>query len=96
MFVHDSGEKGESRECLCTCVCKYDYAAVKKTCVVPERWCFVQRARVRTSMCVCVRVCGRHMLPITSPICVNCHKSRNRVRHSDGNLKDIGGGEGCV
>lgn len=29
------------------------------------------------------------MLPITSPICVNHHRRRNRVRHSDYDLKDI-------
>lgn len=38
---------------------------------------------------VCVFVCGLHMLPITSPICVNHHKRRNRVRHSDYDLKDM-------
>lgn len=41
------------------------------------------------SLCVCVFVCGLHMLPITSPICVNHHRRRNRVRHSDYDLKDI-------
>lgn len=53
----------------------------------------VYRARasvfVRAAACVCVFVCGLHMLPITSPICVNHHKRRNRVRHSDGDLKGM-------
>lgn len=38
---------------------------------------------------LCVLVCGLHMLPITSPICVNHHKRRNRVRHPGYDLKDI-------
>lgn len=44
---------------------------------------------VCAAACVCVFVCGLHMLPITSPICVNHHKRRNRVRHSDYDLKDM-------
>lgn len=48
---------------------------------------------VHEHRCLCVRlhvfVCGLHMLPITSPICVNHHRRRNRVRHSDYDLKDI-------
>lgn len=46
---------------------------------------------VHEHRCLCVHlcVCGLHMLPITSPICVNHHRRRNRVRHLDDDLKDI-------
>lgn len=73
---------------LCKWVC------VQYMCVIMGMWwykCGVCISCMSISVCVCVYVfvCGLHMLPITSPICVNHHRRRNRVRHSDYDLKDI-------
>lgn len=75
---------------LCKWVC------IQYMCVIMVMWlykCGVCISCMSISVCVrdcvCVLVCGLHMLPITSPICVNHHKRRNRVRHSDYDLKDI-------
>lgn len=61
--------------------------------VIMGMWCRVCTTCIKAvfaCLCVCVSVfvCGLHMLPITSPICVNHHR-RNRVRQSDYDLKDI-------
>lgn len=70
-------------------VCNYGH-------VVQRLYC------ARENPCLCVRlvcesmfVCGLHMLTITSPICVNHRRRRNRVRHSDYDLKDIRGRGTC-
>lgn len=73
---------------LCKWVC------VQYMCVIMGMWwykCGVCITCMSISVCVCVSmfVCGLHMLPITSPICVNHHRRRNRERHSDYDLKDI-------
>lgn len=73
---------------LCKWVC------VQYMCVIMGMWWYkcgvcISCMSIGVCVCVCVFVCGLHMLPITSPICVNHHRRRNRVRHSDYDLKDI-------
>ena len=73
---------------LCKWVC------VQYMCVIMGMWWYkcgvcITCMSISVCVCVCVFVCGLHMLPITSPICVNHHRRRNRVRHSDDDLKDI-------
>lgn len=67
------------------CVCNYGYVVRRLHCA-HENPCLCVRL-----VCESVFVCGLHMLTITSPICVNRRRRRNRVRHSDYDLKDIRG-----